>query len=282
MRRKRGGRVAGRREVRRLFRQASVFCRAWARRMQMCGLCFGVGEAEETENAPGVFCTVGAGRDFGVVFSGGRRNSTEGAVLGEGEEKWRRALVSRSSGTGGLSAAKASAKESAKESERRSQSPHRLSDRAEAAARDVRGASRGAVEENRLPCAGRARHRAGKGLVSRAACSPSGSRSGEHAELRRHSGTEEKRAPRMTWGLRHRARKSAASVTDCAGKARQRLSDRANALRSHVFAGLAADRKKALPESRQGLFDASETEITPCLRQCSRRCGRFPVLHRWG
>ena len=50
----------------------------------------------------------------------------------------------------------------------------------------------------------------------------------------------------------------------------------------HTFSpAFAADRKKALPESRQGLFDASETEITPCLRQCSRRCGRFPVLHRW-
>lgn len=32
--------------------------------MQMCGLCFGVGEAEETENAPGVFCTEGDVRAF--------------------------------------------------------------------------------------------------------------------------------------------------------------------------------------------------------------------------
>ena len=32
--------------------------------MQMCGLCFGVGEAEEPGNAPGVFCTVGDVRAF--------------------------------------------------------------------------------------------------------------------------------------------------------------------------------------------------------------------------
>ena len=165
MRRKRGGRVAGRRGLRRFFRQASVFCRAWPGGCRCAACVAASAKRKSRETRPASSARWGPGGRFVVVFSGGRRNSPEGAVrgFGGGKEKWRRASAWRSPGTGGrgaelrgwvgkfvrrgakegvpdaasfgasawggLSAAKESVKESAKESERRSQAPHRLSDR---------------------------------------------------------------------------------------------------------------------------------------------------------
>lgn len=104
--------------------------------------------------------------------------------------------------------------------------------------------------------------RAGRGVVRGVGVGRTLSRKGER------EGRRERERER---GLGHRLRRQGASKAFGSGK-------RAPVTRFRLPCG---GRKKALPESRQGLFDASETEITPCLRQCSRRCGRFPVLHRW-
>ena len=89
-----------------------------------------------------------------------------------------------------------------------------------------------------------------------------------------------KRAPRMTWGLRHWGRK--ARRRSLAAPTRHGKVFRGGRMRRRPHVWPASPRTEKGPAGdRQGLFDASETEITPCLRQCSRRCGRFPVLHRW-
>lgn len=211
--------------------------------MQMCGLCFGVGEAEEPGNAPGVFCTVWPGGRSVVVFSGGRRNSPEGAVrsFGGGKEKWKRASAWRSSGAGGRGA---ELRGWVGKFVRRGDGGRRRFLSRKRVVRKIRG-PRGEA------C--RTRRRLGRRRGADAAAKAS---SKESAKER---------------GLGHRLRRQGTSKAFGSGK-------RAPVTRLRLPCG---GQKKALPESRQGLFDASETEITPCLRQCSRRCGRFPVLHRW-
>lgn len=162
-----------------------------------CAACVSASAKRKSrETRPASSARWGTCGRFVVVFSGGRRNSPEGAVrsFGGGKEKWKRASAWRSSGAGGRGAelrgwvgkfvrrgAKegvpdaasfgasawgglSAAKESAKESERRSQAPHRLSDR-EKQRRRMFEALQGALLR-KIVCLARGGHGIAPGKVS--------------------------------------------------------------------------------------------------------------------
>ena len=263
MRRKRSGRAAGRCRLRQFFRQASVFCRAWPGGCRCAACVSASAKRKRRKTRPASSALWGTCGHFGVVFSGGRRNSPEGAVrsFGGGKEKWKRASAWRSSGAGGRGA------------ELRGW-VGKFVRRGDGGVRGCGsawcgrfGARRRGVPDAALNGASGAGRRGAKEGVPDAAKFGGAARSGRSGKGEREGRRERERER----GVGHRLRRQGTSKAFGSGK-------RAPVTR---FRLPCRGQKKALPESRQGLFDASETEITPCLRQCSRRCGRFPVLHRW-